>query len=903
MRGLWIRLNSAWRALTGAEALDRSMDEEMRFHLDMEAERLGREQGLEPREAQRRAHVAFGGLEKFKEAGRDTRGLRWLDTISLDARLGVRMLIKYRGLTLVGGFAMAVAVAVGATAFEAFNQVLDPALPFEAGDRIVALRYATPTPGSAERRVLHDFLEWRSDVRSIEQLGAFRTAQHNLVIGSLRSEPVKVAEISASGFVVAQTPPLLGRYLLPDDEREGAPSVLVIGYDAWQSRFAGDPLIVGRAVVLGGVPSTVVGVMPKGFAFPLDHQYWIPFRPNPLAFGRLQGPAISIFGRLAPGAALEEAQAELTAIGRRAATEHPVTHAHLRPVVLPYTHEHLDVTNPFRLWFLRIAQLFIGLLSFVVAVNLAILVYARTVTRIGEIAVRTALGASRRRILLQLFIEALALAAVGAGAGLLMAHAALVRLETLARVNGSVPFWIDFELSIGTVIYTVVVAVVAAALMGVLPGIKATSGRVNTNLREPDARSGARLGAVWTTLIVAQVGVAVAMLPLAVHVTWQVVRMGAAGPDFAADRFLVGVVAVSDEVSAADVPLIRRRQLALVSRLDAEPGVTAVTFSSGVPGFAPGRLLRFEDPSSSQASEAQWVVKYPGATLGVNALEVALNLFETYDAELLAGRGFGAADQGHSNVAIVNRAFVREFLSAGTAPAGVLGVRFRYVPSYERRGTSPDASYQVVGVVDDFPRFPLEPGSDGDPTIYHPAAPGEVHPIVLTVRFGSTLPEGLIDRFRTIGAEVDPALQLRRVLPLAEYYYQLRSFWRYLAWGIGLITVSVLLLSAAGMYALMSFTVAQRTREIAIRAALGADSRRLLFSIFGRATRQLALGLAAGSLLAAGIFDAAEVGIRQAAVLVLIVSALMTAVGLLAASGPARRGLRIDPSDALRTDM
>lgn len=206
MRGLWIRLKSAWRALTSAEALDRSMDEEMRFHIDMEAEQLGREQGLDSREAQRRAHVAFGGLEKCKEAGRDTRGLGWLDTVSLDARLAVRMLIKYRGLTLVGGFAMAVAIALGATAFEVFNQVLNPALPFDAGDRIVALRYATPTPGSAERRVLHDFLEWRGDVRSMEQLGAFRTAHHNLVMGSL-----------------------------------------VIGYDAWQSRFAGARAAAGSA--------------------------------------------------------------------------------------------------------------------------------------------------------------------------------------------------------------------------------------------------------------------------------------------------------------------------------------------------------------------------------------------------------------------------------------------------------------------------------------------------------------------------------------------------------------------------------------------------------------------------------------------------------------------------------
>lgn len=298
---------------------------------------------------------------------------------------------------------MAAAIAVGATGFEAFSQILGPSLPFEEGDRIVGVRFATSTPGSSERRVLHDFVSWRQELTTIETLSAFRTAQHNLVIGAASSEPVTVAEISPSGFAITRTAPLMGRYLVPDDERPAAPSVLVIGYDAWQARFAGDPLVIGRSVALGGVPSTVVGVMPRGYRFPLDHQYWVAFRQDPVQFPRLQGPSIFMFGRLAPGITLEQAQAELTTVGQRTAAEDTATHARLRPVVLPYTHEHLEVTDPFRVRLLRMAQLFVGLLSLVVAVNLSILVYARTVTRVGEITVRTALGATRARILLQLF--------------------------------------------------------------------------------------------------------------------------------------------------------------------------------------------------------------------------------------------------------------------------------------------------------------------------------------------------------------------------------------------------------------------------------------------------------------------------------------------------------------------
>jgi predicted permease len=829
-----------------------------------------------------RLDAAMHAERRFR-ISHDLRGLRWLDLLSLDARLAVRMLVKHRGLTLVGGFAMAVAIGIGAAGFDALSEVLDPALPLEEGARVVALRYATPTPGSAERRVLHDFMAWQREIRSVEQLGAFRTVRHNLASGGGAPGPVAVAEITASGFAVPRTPPLAGRYLLPADERPDAPPVVVIGHEAWRSRFAADPHLVGTTISLGGVQTTVVGVMPEGFAFPLSHQYWIPLRVNPLQYERLQGPALHVFGRLSPGVTFEQAQAELSAIGQRAAAAHPESHGRLRLVVLPYTHEHLAITDPLRLWALRIARLFLGALAFVVAVNLAILVYARTVARLGEIAVRTALGASRRRILVQLFVEALALAVVGAAAGLVLAHSALGRLQALA--NGGMPFWMDFGLSAGTMLYALGLAVLAAAIMGVLPGLKATGGPVIANLRQLDARTGARLGPIWTTLVVAQVGVAVAVLPAAVYLSWLVVRMGTAGPAFAADQFAIAVVAVADEASASDRGRIGPRQLELTSRLLAEPGVAAVTFSSGVPGFSPGRLLQFEDGMGA---------KYAGG-LGVDVLEVGLDLFETYDAGLLAGRVFSAADLGPAHSVIVNRSFAEHFLT-GSA----LGVRFRYVAPYERPGTRPETSYQIVGVVRDFPSFPPEPGSDGTPTVYHPASRGDVHPLVLSARFHGRVPEGFAERFRTMSAQLDPSLQVLQARPLLEYYAELRAFWRYLAWAVGLVTASVLLLSAAGMYAMMSFTVAQREREIAIRAALGAPPHRLVLGIFRRATIQLALGVLVGSILSVIVFQNADLGATRVAPFVLAVAATIAMVGLLAAAGPARRGLRIDASEVLK---
>jgi predicted permease len=890
MKRAWVRARSMWRALWRPDRLDGAMHEEMRFHIDMEAERLVRERGLPVQEARRQAYVAFGGVEKYKEEGRAVRGLQWIDAVSLDTRLGVRMLLKYRGLTFVGGFAMAVAIALGVTSFEVLTEILEPGLPLDQGDRVVAVQYATTTPGEAERRVLHDFASWRDEITSVEHLAAFRTVQHSLVSGTTTQEPVKVAEITASGFTVAGTPPLAGRFLLPGDEAEGAPPVVVIGYQAWQSRFGGEPGIVGREILLSATPTTVVGIMPDGFRFPLDHQFWAPLRVNPSQYERLRGPDLFVFGRLAPGVTMKEAQAELTIAGQRAAAAHPETHGRLRLVVLPYTYEHLGITDPTRSWMLRLVQVLVGALSFVVAVNLAILVYARTVTRLGEIAVRTALGASRRRILMQLFIEALALSMVGVGAGLVLGHVALGRLQSLVPANGSLPVWIDLDLSAATVAYAIGLGVVAAAIMGVVPGLKATSGGVSANLHALDSRTGTRLGGVWTTLVVSQVAVAVAVLPMALYVSWQVVRMGVAGPGFAAEQFVIGIVALDGDPSKVEASRVGARQLELSGRLAAEPGVSAVTFSSGVPGFEPGRMLEFEHGAG---------VKFAGHRLGVNTLDVGVDLFDAYGADILAGRAFTAADLGAAHSVIVNRSFVEELLEPGTG----LGIRFRYTAPTERRGAPPATTYQIVGIVRDFPSFPPSPASDGaQPTVYHAAAPGTVHPFVLSVGFKSSIPAGFIDRFRVVGAGVDPMMQLRRVAPLSDYFDALRSFWRHLAWGLTAVTMSVLLLSAAGIYAMMSFTVAQRTREIAIRTALGASTRQLLLNIFGRATRQLALGVLAGTLLAGVVFTNIGLTVGLHMMLVLTVAAIMMVIGLLAALGPARRGLRIQAAEALKTD-
>ena len=229
MRRVWPRIRATWRVLWRSDHLEAAMQEEMRFHVEMEAERLMREHGLDPQEAYRQAHVRFGGLEKYKEEGRDARGRRWLDAIALDARLGVRMLVKHRGLTLVGGFAMAVAIAVGATSFEVITEMLDPALPLEDGERVVARFSRRPSPGSPERRVLHDFVVWREQLTTVRAAGCISHGSTQSRVGERAARAGQSCGDHGLGIRRRAHAPLLGRYLLPGDEREGAPPVVVIG--------------------------------------------------------------------------------------------------------------------------------------------------------------------------------------------------------------------------------------------------------------------------------------------------------------------------------------------------------------------------------------------------------------------------------------------------------------------------------------------------------------------------------------------------------------------------------------------------------------------------------------------------------------------------------------------------
>jgi predicted permease len=892
------------RALMRRDDVERELDEELAFHLEMETEKNVRA-GMSPAEARRRAVLEFGGVEKHKEEVRDARWLGGFNGLSLDARLGARMLVKHPGLTLVGGLGMAVAIAIAAI-FDASMGAANSPMPVEGGDRIVALEVWNAEINNQEGRFLYDFGRWREEVRTVESLGAFRTITRNLIVDGESTEPMLVAEMSASGFGILRVPPLLGRPLVEADEAEGAAPVAVIGYETWRSRFGGDPRVVGREIRLGKAVHTVVGVMPRGFEFPLNQHVWVPLRLSPGGYAPRTGPAIEAFGRLAPGVSLEEAQAEVATVGKRIAAASPETHRHMRPRVSVYGPHLMD---DFQGWEIPMMRGVITLLLLVIAVNVSVLVFARTATRAGEITVRSALGASRRRIVTQFFAEGLVLSAVSAVVGLAIAVLVLRQLhaimDRLLAPMGGLPFWLDFHLSARAVLFAVAMAALAAVIVGIVPALRATGTRLESALRAIGGSTGMALGRTWSVLIVAQVAFTVAIIPATVFYAVDFGRYGMVDPGLPAGEFLTASLVMDREPRGQDVAdpeAVRKafearyaaRVADLGRRLEAEPGVIGAATAMSLPGEEP--TVRFE-VEGVDAPET-------GRGFPVNYNRVDTRYFGTFGLGALSGRLFEAADMGPAATpVVVNRAFVRDVLGGREA----LGRRVRIAEGYRDGGVMqvPDGIeagrwYEIVGIVGNLPERAMEPG-EPLAQIYRPLDPGAAYPLSLVIHTRGAATE-FAPRLTELAIAVDPSLQGRDVQSLATVIRQFQGGMRMGALGLGLLTGSVLLLSAAGIYALMSFTVTQRRREIGLRAALGAHPRRILAAIFSRAARQLGIGAAIGLALAIALNFASqgETTGGQARIVLPAVAAIILVVGLLATWGPARRGLRIQPMEALK---
>ena len=839
-----------------------------------------------------------------------------VDGLALDFKLGGRMLARYPGLTVIATLTMGFAICVGTVIFQVLSILVFPSVPVPQGDRLVQVLNRDIAANGEERRALHDYNIWRSTLRTVTEMGAWHNVTTNLIVSGGDARPVQVAEISPSAFRVADGIPLVGRVLMEADERPAAPAVAVIGYDIWRTRFGGDPAVLGRSVQLGREHVTVVGVMREKFAFPVAHDVWTPLRlVNDLHAPR-SGPAISVFGLLAPGVTLETAQAELTAVGQRVARDQPATHAQLQPHVAPYAM--LGPISPSSNDSLAVALIysFAVMLVTLICSNVALLIFARAATRESELAVRTALGASRRRIVAQMFAEALVLGGLAAVVGLAGAHLTLHNwgLPFLEHNFGRLPFWFDFSISPATVLFALGFAVLGSAVAGMMPALKVTR-RLGARLKQATPGAGGlQFGGIWTVIIVVQVAITVA-IPAAVYFELGHLRhIQTFEAGFAAEEYLA-VLLVADTPASAGTNADHGRpaqRAALTSnveelrrRVAEEPGVAGVTFADWlprVPGRPADRIELADDVSRSQAAEGGGD-RQPRRWTSVARIEPSY--FDVLETPILAGRAFGAADLSTgANVAIVDEGFVDQLLH-GRNPIGQQ-VRFAQDPE-DAGGKPPHPWIQIVGVVKDLGMgSPLD--KERGAGLYLPATPDRFDQVYMIVH-GRGDPITLAPELREIAAAVDPGLRLEEPQPLHHVLETNLWFVRLWMQVTMLMTAVALLLSLSGIYAVLSFIVSRRTREIGVRMALGASRGRVIAAIFRRPLIQVGLGVMAGGALIALIGSLetempglqGDLSVGQFAVVVAY-AVFMLGVCLLACVVPTRRALSVEPTIALRAE-
>jgi putative ABC transport system permease protein len=822
----------------------------------------------------------------------------------VDVRMGLRTIVRTPGLSFVAVCTLAVGIPVGLAPMHAVDALEQP-LPGDPDGRIRTLCYWRDT--IHEHATAGDYALWRTSLRSFDALAAYRPMTVTLDMGGGLSVPG--IETTASTFDILRTPPMLGRVLRVDDETSGAPGVVVIGHDLWRSQFAGDPDIVGRPLLIGGASFSIVGVMPPAFRFPTSHQLWMPLRMPDHGGGPRSGATLVVFGRLSDGVTPESAQAELQALtsslavadalrsSSSGATADPNSFDRLRATVLPAWHLTFDFPSPGGLRALpefSFVQVLMLAPLFVACVNVGLLILAQTSTRASEFAVRTALGASRGRILTQVFVEFMVLAVIAAGAGLLILDWLSGRLLTALGIT--LPYWIDAGLNAATVLRGLMLAVGSAVIAGVAPAVRMTGQSIDANIRRARAsRSGNRLGGsgrLSSALIVMDVAVAVVAIGVAGGL-WGKVQ--ATKPSESIDGIKAEeILSVTLDVRSTARQQVARTQAALMERLRDQRDVRAVTFATALPRMDhPIRVMEVDqDPAGVAGPTAN--------RFKVRTARIAIDFFDALAQPLVAGRGFDSSDlQKDARTIIVNTTFARRAFGS-TNPIG------RRVRQATSDGGPVGPWLEIVGLVGHMGIHALTPSEDDG--VYLPLTEGDVNPVRLAIWVRGN-PAVLAPRVYGLARAVDPSAVIAMPVRLDKMFegdwYILRAF----VLGTVVLVGVLLSLAASALYAILSLVVSQRTREIGIRVALGADRWSIARHVATRAVVQIGAGVLLGLPFAGALcYEFLELtgsgrsvpgAVAMASVLGVSV---MLLVSLTACTVPTLRALRIAPMDALRKE-
>jgi predicted permease len=805
-----------------------------------------------------------------------------MSTILTDFRFGIRMILKRPGTAALGIFALALGIGLTTLMFSIVQGVFLRGLPFDGADRLlVVTRLSTGQRGDDRSPVpVDDFLDWRATQHSFEALAGFDVGMANLS-GEAAPERVRSARITVNTLSLLRVAPRLGRDFDDADARPGAAPVALISSQLWHRRFNADPGVLGRAVRVDGVRTTVVGVLGDEFKFPATTDVGTPRAVQPAA-RRGEGPRFTVFGRLRPGVTIEAARAEFAGIASRLAAAHP-ENKDQGAAVDGFIDRMLgrEVVNVLST---MLAAVFGVLL--IACANVGSLQLARVAERTREVAVRAALGAGRARIVRQLLIEGLLMSGTGAVLGMGLA-AAGIALFNRAIVDTGPPFWLDIRIDATVVVFVVGLTLVAALAASVVPALRVTRQDLNVVLKdEGRANTSLNLGRFSRGLVVAEVLLSCCLLSVSGLMIKSIVKLGHIAYPYRTDSILVAELNADEKKYPTDADRLRLADEA-ESALRTVPGARVIGLATATPENS-GRFPAEIEGQTYARPEDRPIVRHVAASP---------SFFDALGIQVLRGRGFTPADRRDS----LRVALVTEDLARTLFPdRDPIGARLKVDLDHEREWRT------IVGVL---PRLVMRSGRGGSSTnpnsVYVPLAQFPSADLTL-VGAAQADPLALTPAVRAALGGVDPDLPLNRPRTLADLYWQ--NGWAFRVFG-GLFLsfgIAALVLAVAGLYGVMSFTVRRRTPEIGVRMALGAGRGRVVRMVVWQGLWRVALGVALGlvpawflaGFLSELLYDvpAHDGSVFGGAVAVLLLS------GLAASLVPAARAASVDPLQALREE-
>lgn len=881
-RSPWPRLVERW----WRRDPERELDEEVRFHLDMEAERL-EAQGLAPAEARRRARLAFGGVERIKEECRDERRGHALELFLHDARLAVRSLLRNPGYTAAVVLTLALGIGANSAVFSLVNGVLLRPLPYRHGEGLVLLHQSQPKTGSRDLPFsIREAEEIRRLNRSFSRLAEYHSMSFTL-LGRGEPERVRTGVVSTDFFDLLGVVPLYGRTFRAEDDLPGAEAVLVLSHGYWQRSFGGEPEIVGQIFEMNNRPHRVVGVLPPVPPFPQDNDVYMPTSACPFRAAAEQRrterafSSLTLVGRLRSEVSPAAVREDLASLAERFRRDHPEVYPEdrgFRITAVPLKEELVRRARPLLLMLLGTA----GLVLLIACANGASLTVARQLRRERETAVRTALGAGRGRLARQELTENLLLSLAGGALGLGLAYGGLDLL--VAFTARFTPRAVDVEIDGWVLAFTLAVSMLSGALASSLTRLSGSANPARALGESRGATASRRKLRLRGALVAAQVAVSVMLLAGAGLMLRSLDKLQRVDLGFETERVLAARIPLNWS-KYGDGETALAFFASLLDRVRAHPEVLAAALTSDLPvGRQAAHTMDFliEDHPSLRGGGVAPRLDFKVASPG---------FFRTLGIPLIQGRTFTSRDDAAAApVAVINRSLARHHWG-DRDPVGA------------RVSMDGGESWRtVVGVVGDIQDFgPAAPAAD---QLYVPLAQSGWSQYLLLRATAD--PSTLVPEIRQIVRALDPDQPVTEIQTLTQMRRASTASPRLTSWLLGLFAAVALLITATGLAGMISFTVSQRRHEIGIRMALGARRSTVVLWILRQGLALVAAGLGLGllgALLWSRAFDEFLFGIRPTDPLTLTLVALV----LLGVTGtaclvPARRATSVDPTLALRSD-